>query len=85
MAIEQNIDFLTSSRNIKALQFPVRVFCGETFQMKFKPYLSFAGNCREAFGYYEKYLGGRIKATFSWKNTPLAHHVPEDWGDKVIF
>ena len=52
--------------------------------MKFKPYLSFAGDCQEAFSYYEKHLGGKIKGTFNWKDTPAAQHVPANWGDKVM-
>ncbi len=52
--------------------------------MKFHPYLSFAGNCEEAFKYYEKHLGGKIKGSFTWKGTPAAEHVPAEWGDKIM-
>ena len=34
------------------------------------PYLSFAGNTREAFAFYEKALGGRIEAMLSYADVP---------------
>ena len=35
------------------------------------PYLSFAGNTREAFAFYEKAIGGRIEAMLRYADMPL--------------
>ncbi len=34
------------------------------------PYLSFAGNTRDAFAFYEKAIGGRIEAMMSYSDAP---------------
>ncbi|UDF28849.1 UNVERIFIED_ORG: VOC family protein [Roseateles sp. XES5] len=52
--------------------------------MKFVPYLSFDGRCREAFEFYAKVLGGRIAAMLSHGETPAGEHVSEAWQDKII-
>ncbi|MGE0410049.1 MAG: VOC family protein [Amphiplicatus sp.] len=38
--------------------------------MQFIPYLSFDGRCEEAFGYYQKHLGGKIVAMARWGEAP---------------
>ena len=48
------------------------------------PYLSFKGECEAAFTFYERCLGGQLGAIFRYAGTPLAHHVPADWSDKVM-
>jgi PhnB protein len=48
------------------------------------PYLSFSGQCEAAFTLYEQCLGGQIGAIFRYGGSPLAHHVPADWDDKVM-
>ncbi len=63
--------------------------------MHLHPYLSFNGNCEEAFRFYEKALNGKI--TFLMKNgdSPMAAQVPKEqhgwvmhvtltWGDQVL-
>ncbi|MBL8581709.1 MAG: VOC family protein [Rhizobiaceae bacterium] len=52
--------------------------------MRFIPYLSFDGNCREAFAFYQRVLGGEIKAMISHGETPIADQVPPDWKDRII-
>jgi PhnB protein len=52
--------------------------------MKFVPYLSFDGRCREAFAFYEKVFDGKIVAMTSHGETPAGEHVPADWQDKII-
>lgn len=38
--------------------------------MKIEPYLTFDGNCREAFEMYAKTLGGKIEGIFTYGDTP---------------
>lgn len=52
--------------------------------MHINPYLSFAGNCREAIQAYQKILGGDIVAMMPHKGTPAEAHVPADWHDKIM-
>lgn len=52
--------------------------------MKFVPYLSFDGRCREAFEFYAKVLKGEIVAMISHGDTPAGEHVSKDWQDKII-
>jgi PhnB protein len=52
--------------------------------MQLTPYLSFHGQCEEAFKFYEESLGGQLGAIFRYAGTPLADQVPADWQDKVM-
>jgi PhnB protein len=52
--------------------------------MKMNPYLSFDGNCEEAFKAYAKILGGKIAAMMPFEGTPGEDHVPADWKKKII-
>ncbi len=52
--------------------------------MQLNPYLTFNGTCEEAFKFYKKALGGKIKAMFVFEGTPMASHMPPDWGKKVM-
>jgi PhnB protein len=52
--------------------------------MQMNPYLSFKGECEEAFKCYERCLGGQIGAIFRYAGTSLANQVPSDWSDKVM-
>jgi PhnB protein len=62
--------------------------------MKVTPYLNFSGQCEEAFKTYERVLGGKIVATFTFGNSPMAARYPElankimharlDLGDQMI-
>lgn len=52
--------------------------------MKFVPYLSFDGRCREAFEFYAKVLDGKISAMLSHGETPAGEHVSNEWQDKII-
>jgi PhnB protein len=55
---------------------------GRTMQMT--TYLSFRGQCEEAFRCYEATLGARVGPIFRYEGTPLASQVPDDWRDKVM-
>jgi PhnB protein len=52
--------------------------------MSLNPYLSFDGQCEEAFRFYEKCLGGRITFMMSWENSPMAGQTPPGWGKKIL-
>ena len=52
--------------------------------MQLNAYLLFKGNCEEAFKFYEKSLGGTIKAMIPHAGTPAEHHVPSEWRDKIM-
>ena len=52
--------------------------------MQVNPYLSFNGQCEEAFTLYERVLGGQLGNMFRYAGTPMAHQVPADWEDKVM-
>lgn len=52
--------------------------------MRFIPYLSFDGRCREAFDFYAKVLDGEIKDMITHGETPAGEHVSPGWQDKII-
>ena len=52
--------------------------------MQLNPYLFFKGNCKEAFTFYEKVLGGKIIAMMTHGETPAAEHTKPEWQDKII-
>lgn len=52
--------------------------------MQFVPYLSFNGDCREAFEHYAKVLGGTLRTVMTHGETPAKDHVPPEWADKII-
>jgi PhnB protein len=52
--------------------------------MQMNPYLTFDGQCEEAFKLYEKVLGGKIVAMMSHEGTPAAEHVSPEWRSKIM-
>jgi PhnB protein len=52
--------------------------------MQVNAYLSFNGNCEEAFKFYAQCLGAKIEAMFPYEGTPTAGQVPADWRSKII-
>jgi PhnB protein len=51
--------------------------------MKITPYLLFSGQCEEAFRTYERLLGGKIIASFTFGTSPMAAQFPE-MADKIM-
>jgi PhnB protein len=47
-------------------------------------YLSFNGNCDEAFKFYEKCLGAKIVASIPYEGTPAGKDAPADWQKKIL-
>ena len=52
--------------------------------MQALPHLHFRGNCREAFGFYAKTLGGRIVFSMTYGESPAAAQTPKEARDQVI-
>ena len=47
--------------------------------MKLSVHLTFAGQCAEAFRFYERVLGGRDLRTMRWGDAPGGGDMPPDW------
>jgi PhnB protein len=52
--------------------------------MQIETYLSFNGNCAEAFKFYEQCLGGKIAGMMKYSESPMADQTPSEWRDKVM-
>jgi PhnB protein len=52
--------------------------------MQLNPYLTFNGQCEDAFKFYEKCLGGKIEAMMTHAGTPAEQHVPPEWRNKIL-
>lgn len=52
--------------------------------MQIAPYLIFDGDCRQAFEFYQKCLGGELVAMMDFNTPEMAEHVPEHWRDKIM-
>ena len=52
--------------------------------MQFISYLTFNGNCREAFTFYQKCLGGSIVAMMSHGEAPSEENIPSEWHDRIM-
>ncbi len=52
--------------------------------MKLDIYLNYAGNCREAFRFYEQHLGGKITMLMTHGEGPDRDKVPDDQKNHVL-
>jgi PhnB protein len=53
--------------------------------MKLNTYVNYKGNCREAFEFYEKHLGGKITMISAFNDMPENSNIPgEKWEDKIL-
>lgn len=52
--------------------------------MKLNPYLAFDGQCREAFQFYEKVLGGNIAFMQTIGESPMAAQMPPEAHGRVM-
>ena len=46
--------------------------------MQINPYLTFNGQCEEAFKFYERVLAGKITFTMTWGEMPEANQFPAE-------
>ena len=51
--------------------------------MKLNVYVNYKDNCREAFDFYEKHLGGKILSVTTFGQMP-DENVPEERKDKIV-
>lgn len=52
--------------------------------MRYIPYLSFNGDCRDAFDFYARVMGGEIKDMICYGDTPAGEHVSPEWRGKIM-
>ncbi|HEY4084402.1 MAG TPA: VOC family protein [Bryobacteraceae bacterium] len=52
--------------------------------MRLNTYVNFAGNCAEAFRYYEKHLGGKIGMVMTHGQAPDQSQMKPEWKDMVL-
>lgn len=52
--------------------------------MTLNPYLTFKGQCKEAFEHYAKVLGAEIVMMMPHRGTPAADHVGEEGLDAIL-
>lgn len=53
--------------------------------MKLLTYVNYAGNCAEAFRFYEKHLRGKIVTMMTHGESPQPNpNVPPEWKDRVL-
>jgi PhnB protein len=52
--------------------------------MKLNAYLTFDGDCKEAFEYYRNVLGGEITFMLSHRDSPAAEQTSPEWLDKIM-
>lgn len=52
--------------------------------MELSPYLTFNGDCANAFKFYEKTLNGTMEMMQTHGESAMKDQVPADWKDKII-
>lgn len=52
--------------------------------MQVNPYLTFPGNCEEAFTFYAKVLKAKIEAMLPHAGTPAEEYVSPEWRGKIL-
>jgi PhnB protein len=52
--------------------------------MQLNAYLSFKGDCEEAFRFYEQCFDGKLGEIHRYGGSPMANDVPANWGNKVM-
>jgi PhnB protein len=52
--------------------------------MKLYTYINYAGNCQEAFRFYEQHLGGKITMMMTHAQGPNANDGPPDWKSAIL-
>lgn len=56
----------------------------ENYSLKLDIYLNFKGNCKEAFQFYEKHIGGKITVMQTFNQSPGHTNIPEGWETKIL-
>jgi len=53
--------------------------------MKVRTYLNYGGNCAEAFRFYEKHLGGNIRAMMTHEQSPDSTGIKPEWKKAILY
>jgi PhnB protein len=53
--------------------------------MKLNTVLSFAGNCEEAFNFFQEHLGAKLLEVIRYEDSPLKQKTPPEFGRKIFF
>lgn len=56
----------------------------ENNSIKLDTYINYNGNCKEAFQFYEKHLGGKITMMQTFNQSPEHTNVPPDWKNSIM-
>ncbi len=52
--------------------------------MRMHTYVNFAGNCAEAFRFYEQHLGASVQMMMTHADAPDQSRLPPDWKNAVL-
>jgi PhnB protein len=52
--------------------------------MKWNPFLTFNGQCQDAFEFYARCFGGEIVTLVTWGNSPMADQAPAGFTGKIL-
>ena len=52
--------------------------------MQISTYLSFNGQCEEAFRFYERSLGAKLNFMMTYAQSPMAAQTPANWQGKIM-
>ena len=52
--------------------------------MQLIPYLNFDGQCKEAFDFYARVLGGKITGRMTYGDSPMCDQMPVDSRDRIM-
>lgn len=52
--------------------------------MQLIPYMMFTGQCREAFAFYARALGGEVAELMTYGESPMCEQMPADSRDQVM-
>jgi PhnB protein len=52
--------------------------------MKLDIYINYKGNCKEAFQFYERHLGGKITMMNTFRDMPDGANIPEERKDNIL-
>jgi PhnB protein len=58
---------------------------GRSGAMKLHTYLNYGGNCKEAFQFYEKHLGGKILMMMTHADQPEPKNIPAGWENAILY
>ncbi len=53
-------------------------------KLKLDVYVNYRGNCKEAFEFYEKHLGGKITSMSTFKELPDSSNVPKERENDIL-